>query len=63
MELGQNPWEKTHILEDAPVYRQCAFHALLQSANVRRHNGSIHIEYFDILLGILSVDIHTPEVI
>ena len=50
-----------HILEDAHVYRQCVFHALLHRFNGRRHTGSILIEYFYRLLGILSVEICTTK--
>ena len=46
MELGQTLWDKIHILEDAPVYSQFVFHALLHRINGRRHNPSIQIGDF-----------------
>ena len=61
MELGQNLWDKIHILDDAPVYSQYVFNAMFHRVHGRRHTISIQIEDFYILLGILSADIHTPE--
>ena len=61
MELVQKLWDKIHKLEDAPVYSQCVFNALIHRVNVRRQTGSIQIEDFNRLLGLLSADIRTPE--
>ena len=45
-EVGTKPLGKIHILEDATVYSQYAFHDLLHRVNGRRHPGSVYIEYF-----------------
>ena len=59
MELGQNLWDKIHILEDAPVYIKYVFNAMLHRVNGRRHTVSIHIDYFiDSLESFMST--HTP---
>ena len=46
MELGQNLWYRIHILEDAPVYSQFLFHALIHRVNGMHHTLSIQIEDF-----------------
>ena len=44
--LGPKPLGGIHILEDAAVYRQYAFHDLLHRVNGMCHTRSIQIEYF-----------------
>ena len=61
MELREKSLDKIHIIEDSPLYSQYVFRALLHIVNGMQHTGSIQVQGFYRILGLIPADIRTPE--